>query len=76
MSNIRLVNPLLSVQVEVERALERVGLSDAWQPARALSPAACGAASLFLRALLRENTGFSLAGPNRLGGSIKPRKKS
>ena len=36
-SNIRLVNPLLSVQ-EVERALERVGLSDAlWQPARALS---------------------------------------
>ena len=36
-SNFRLVNPALSVQ-EVERALDRVGLSGAfWQPARELS---------------------------------------
>lgn len=52
-SNIRLVNPLLSVQ-EVERALERVGLSDAlWQPARALSGGMRRRVAI-LRALLAE----------------------
>lgn len=72
-SNIRLVNPLLSVQ-EVERALERVGLSDALGQPRARFPAACGAASPF-SVRCWQNTIFS-CWTNRLRGSIKPRKKS
>lgn len=52
-SNIRLVNPALSVQ-EVERALDRVGLSGAlWQPARALSGGMRRRVAI-LRALLAE----------------------
>lgn len=52
-SNIRLVNPALSVQ-EVERALERIGLSGAlWQPARALSGGMRRRVAI-LRALLAE----------------------
>lgn len=52
-SNIRLVNPALSVQ-EVERALERIGLSGAlWQPARVLSGGMRRRVAI-LRALLAE----------------------